>query len=334
MDAFSEVLNAVKLKGALFFNAEFSAPWCFASPRSNTIAPELLPGAEHLVIYHMVIEGSAHIQLEDGTPSTLNAGDIVMFPHGDPHRMGNGSTVGALEGDAMLALIRQHRLGIVRGGGQGEITRFVCGYMACDPHLCRPILSGLPPILKVNIRADASGQWLENSVRHLVEEVGARRPGSEAMLAKLSEALFVDTLRRFVSTMPEEKTGWLAGARDPVVGKSLAILHSRVEYPWTIALLAKEVGMSRSALVERFSRYLSEAPMTYLTRWRLQLAARLLVSTPQSVGQIAADVGYESEAAFNRAFKREFGEPPARYRKLQREAGKVPKPALATQATT
>lgn len=314
MDAFSEILNGVKLKGALFFNAELSAPWSVASPRSDCLAPHLVPGAEHLIIYHFVIEGSAYAQLEGGNLLSLNAGDIVIFPHGDPHRMASSAREQSIEISDILPLIRRRSLGLMRTGGGGEVSRFICGYMACEPHLFRPILSGLPRMMKVNIRADGSGRWLENCIRHLVDEAGAGQPGSEAMLAKLSEALFVDTLRRYVAALPAEQTGWLAGTRDPVVGKSLAILHSRVEQPWTIAQLAKEVGLSRSALVERFSRYLSEPPMAYLTRWRLQLAARSLMSTPRSVAQIAAEVGYESEAAFNRAFKRAFGTPPARFR--------------------
>jgi AraC-like DNA-binding protein len=318
MDAFSEVLSAVKLRGALFFNAEFSAPWGFAAPRSNAMAPDLLPGAEHLIIFHLLIDGAAFAQLEDGRPIGLSAGDIVIFPHGDPHTFGNGSPSQVLNGEGMLALIRCRDLGPMRTGGGGEVTRFVCGYMACDPQLCRPILAGLPRVLKVNVRSGASGHWLEGSIRRLVEEVGSDQPGSEAMLAKLSEALFVETLRQYVASLPAEETGWLAGARDPEVGKSLAILHSRVDHPWTIAELAKEVGMSRTALVERFGRYLSEPPMAYLTRWRLQLAARRLTSTPRSVAEIAGEVGYESEAAFNRAFKREFGSPPARFRRERR----------------
>jgi transcriptional regulator GlxA family with amidase domain len=167
----------------------------------------------------------------------------------------------------------------------------------------------------VNLRSDRSGLWLENSILHLVEEAVSGYAGSEAILAKLSEALFVDTLRRYIAKLPEQETGWLAGARDPVVGKSLTLLHRKAEHPWTIALLAREVGLSRPALVERFTRYLSEPPMAYLMRWRLQLAARALAATSRGVAEIAADVGYESEAAFNRAFKRQFGTPPARYRR-------------------
>ncbi len=183
----------------------------------------------------------------------------------------------------------------------------------------------------VAIRAGGSGVWLEDSIRRLVAEVGSSQPGSQAMLAKLSEALFVETLRQYVAGLPTEDTGWLAGARDPIVGRSLAILHGRVQHPWTIAHLAKEVGLSRSALVERFAQYLGEPPMAYLTRWRLQLAARSLESTPRGVAQIAAEVGYESEAAFNRAFKRQFGAPPARYR---RERRTTPKSSAAVAPST
>jgi len=186
--------------------------------------------------------------------------------------------------------------------------------MTCDPHLSRPILNRLPPVFKVKVRTDSAGHWLETSIMHLVDEAVSGRVGSEAMLAKLSEALFVDTLRRYVDALPEQQNGWLAGARDPVVGRSLALLHGRVAHPWTIADLADEVGISRSALVERFSRYLSEPPMAYLTRWRLQLAAESLQKTSRGVTDIATDIGYQSEAAFSRAFRREFGQPPGRYR--------------------
>jgi AraC-like DNA-binding protein len=315
MDAFSEILSGVKLNGALFFSAEFSAPWCFASPASNTLAPLLAPGAPHLVIYHFVIDGAAFVQLPDGQSIELGPGDIVVLPHGDPHIMtsARGVTAASLT-SAIISKVQSRDLRPMQAGGGGDSARYVCGYMSCDPFLSRPILGGLPPLFKVNIRTDRSGQWLESSILHLVEEAASGRVGSDAMLAKLSEALFVDTLRRFVAGLPEQQTGWLAGARDPIVGKSLGLLHSRIAHPWTIADLADEVGISRTALVERFTRYLSEPPMTYLTRWRLQLAARSLENTPRGVAEIAGEVGYESESAFSRAFKREFGEPPGQYR--------------------
>jgi AraC-like DNA-binding protein len=315
MDAFSEILSGVKLNGAVFFSAEFSAPWGLSVAESHTTAAMVAPGAEHLVLYHLVIEGGAVVELADGPCMELKPGDVVIFPHGDPHHMSSGNgAVRPFPDYGINTKIKAHDLSTLRAGGGGEVSRFVCGYMTCDPYLSRPILSGLPPVFKVNVRTDRSGQWLESSILHLVEECASGRVGSEAMLAKLSEALFVDTLRRYVGSLPEQQTGWLAGTRDPVVGKSLGLLHSRIAHPWTIADLADEVGISRSALVERFTRYLSEPPMTYLTRWRLQLAARSLEKTSRGVADIAADIGYESESAFNRAFKREYGQPPGRYR--------------------
>jgi transcriptional regulator GlxA family with amidase domain len=186
--------------------------------------------------------------------------------------------------------------------------------------------------LKVNVRTDRAGHWLEGSLLHLVEEAASLRAGSDAMLAKVSEALFVDMLRRYVAGLPEHQTGWLAGARDPVVSKSLALLHGRVSHPWTINELAEAVGVSRTALVDRFARYLGEPPMAYLMRWRLQLAAEALTKTPRGVADIAADVGYESEAAFNRAFKRVFGAPPARFRREHRGAVTPVSPAAHAPA--
>ena len=315
MDAFSEILSGVKLNGALFFSAEFSAPWGFSTPASNVMAATLELGAAHLVLYHFVIEGGAVVELADGQTIELKPGDVVIFPHGDSHHMSSGkSAIRPFPNYGIIAKVKARDLSPLHAGGGGETSRFVCGYMACDPFLGRPLLSGLPPVFKVNVRTDRAGQWLENSILHLVEEAGSGQVGSEAMLAKLSEALFVDTLRRYVAGLPEQEMGWLAGARDPIVGKSLGLMHNRLAHPWTIADLAVEVGISRSALVERFTRYLSEPPMAYLTRWRLHVAARSLEGTSRGVADIAADVGYESEAAFNRAFKREFGKPPGRYR--------------------
>ena len=314
MDAFSEILSGVKLNGAVFFTAEFSAPWGFSVPASKHMANRLAPGAAHFLLYHLVVEGSAVIEMADRKPLELNSGDVVIFPNGDAHDMSSKGAKRPFPNYGIIDKIRARDLSPLHAGGGGETSRFVCGYMACDPHISRPILNGLPPVFTVNIRTDRSGQWLESSILHLVEEAISGRVGSEAMLAKLSEALFVDTLRRYVAGLPEQQRGWLTGARDPIVGKSLGLMHRRIAHPWTIASLADEVGISRSALVERFTRYLSEPPMAYLTRWRLQLAARSLERTSRGVAEIASDVGYESEAAFNRAFKREFGRPPGRYR--------------------
>ncbi|HWC16807.1 MAG TPA: AraC family transcriptional regulator, partial [Terriglobales bacterium] len=234
----------------------------------------------------------------------------------------NGSTHG--ENSACLQEVFLRGMARFRRGGGGESTFFVCGYMECDRELSKIFLGGLPPVFKVNIRNDAAGQWLENSIKFSADAAGAHRAGSDAVLTRLSEALFVETMRRYMAELPQDQTGWLAGARDPMVGAALAHLHRAPESPWTIAELAHEVGASRSVLAERFRYFLGEPPMTYLSRWRLQLGARMLTSTSYSVARISGDVGYESEPAFNRAFKREFGAPPARFRTQVKLAQKRP----------
>ena len=320
MDVLSEVLKVVKLQGALFFNGEFSSPWSFCSPPSHSVAPHVAPAAGHVIIYHLLTEGRASARLADGKRMILEAGDIVIFPHGHAHYIENGPLTKPVDMLKELTRVFSQGLKLSRQGGGGEVTKFVCGFMACEPRLSQVFLNGLPPVFKVSIRNDASGKWLEDSIRFSVNHADPSRAGGEAVVAKLSEVLFVETLRAYIAQLPANQTGWLAGARDAEVGKTLALMHRDPAHPWTIASLAKEAGLSRSVLAERFRHYLNETPMAYLTRWRLQLGAQMLVSTSYSVAQIASEVGYESEAAFNRAFKREFESPPARFRSRSRSA--------------
>ena len=315
MDALSEVLRVIKLDSAVFFNAEFSEPWCLTSPESRALAPVLAPDAGHVIIYHLLCEGRAYVQLHDGERLALSAGDLVTFPHGHAHVLGGGPRVTPVDAGAALPGVLQRGLELMRMGGGGASARFICGFLSCDPHLSESFLGGLPPLIKVNIRDDPSGQWLENSLKFSVTQAANREAGASAVLAKLSEVAFAETLRRYVRGLPEGQTGWLAAARDEAVGRALTLLHRRHAHPWTVAELAREAGLSRTVLSERFRHFLGEPPMAYLTRWRLLLGARALTSTSHSAAQIAAEVGYESEAAFNRAFKREYGLPPARYRR-------------------
>jgi AraC-like DNA-binding protein len=231
--------------------------------------------------------------------------------------LGNGHPVKAANADEEIRRILSGGLKLMRIGGGGEISRFVCGYMICDPGLSGMFLHGLPSMFKVNIREDGSGQWLENAIRYSVAAV-ENGAGSEAVLAKLCETLFIETLRRYIGHRPEGDTGWIAGARNPELGKALALIHERPAERWTVASLAHKSGLSRSVLAERFQQYLGEPPVAYLTRWRLHLGAQMLLSTTSNIAQIAAHVGYDSEQAFNRAFKRAFGAPPARYRNEMR----------------
>lgn len=320
MEALSEVLKAVKLDGAMFFNAEFSSPWCARSVNGCDVTSYLSPKSQQVIIFHLLTEGSGYARLEGTEERTisLKAGDILIVPHGDGHLLGNGAPVEPVDRSQVIKQVLSQGLKVSRMGGGGEVTKFICGYMSCDPQLGRVFLAGLPPILKVRIRDDApdqeSSQWLEQSIRHTVDTLDGSKPGAKAVLAKLSEALFVETLRRYIAQLPQEQTGWLAGIRDPEVGQALALLHRKPAHPWTVGSLSEEVGISRSVLAERWRRYLPETPMAYLTRWRLQLGAQMLRSTNSSVAHIASEVGYESEASFNRAFKREFSLPPAKFR--------------------
>jgi AraC-like DNA-binding protein len=314
MDVLSEVLLSVKLRGAVFFNGEFSSPWSFFAPPSRVVAPHVTSSATHLIIYHLLTEGSACAKLASGNRIELAAGDIVIFPHGDAHTLGNGSAPATVDMTNELPRIFSEGLRLSRFGGGGQLTRFVCGYLACDSEVSQILLAGLPPLFKVTIRDDASGRWLENSIRFSVDHAASGRDGGEAVLAKLSEVLFVEALRLFISQLPSEQKGWLAGARDSQVGKALSLMHRNPSHPWTLITLARETAVSRSVLAERFRHFLGESPMSYLTRWRLHLAKQMLASTTCSVAQVATEAGYESQAAFNRAFKRAYGLPPARFR--------------------
>jgi AraC-like DNA-binding protein len=315
MDVLSELLKVVRLQGALFFNAEFSSPCCIRSFPSAAYAPQLFPGAGHLIIYHFLTEGQAYVKLSGGQREELTAGDILILPHGDAHLLGNGSPVEPVDSLHTLAenLSRNPRL--ARFGGGGEVSRFVCGYMACDSRLSEVFLAGLPKLVKLSIAKEPSDEWLEKSIRFSVAEASASNAGSGLVLAKLSEVLFVETLRRYINALPPGETGWLAGSRDPVIGQALAILQKEPATRWTISQLARRVGLSRTRLAERFRHFLGESPIAYLAQWRLKLGTEILQSTGDSVAEVAAAVGYGSEAAFNRAFKREFSCPPAEFRR-------------------
>jgi AraC-like DNA-binding protein len=315
MDALSEILRVIRLDSAVYINAELSAPCCLATPHSRLLAPMLARRGGHVIIYHLIRDGRAYVQLEGEDRVTLSAGDVVTFPHGDSHLLGSGDAGQPIDVRASLPGVLERNLELLHVGGGGERTRLICGFLSCDPQLGQAFLGGLPRVIKINIREEPSGHWLENSLEFSVMQAARREADGDAMLAKLSEAVFAETLRRYVRHLPGDETGWLAGARDPDVGRALTLLHQRSADPWTIAGLAKEIGLSRTVLTERFRHFLGVPPMTYLTRWRLRLGARALTTTSHSVAQIAVETGYESEAAFNRAFKREYGLPPARYRR-------------------
>ncbi|HEX6720668.1 MAG TPA: AraC family transcriptional regulator [Burkholderiaceae bacterium] len=314
MDALSEVLKVLRFNSAIFFNATFTAPWCFASPQAEAVARQVDAQTERLLFYHFFVDGSCTLQL-DGMPALqLQAGDIVLFPQGDAHTMASSGLDGPRPLLDVRALLRQRPHEFQLGGG-GAPTHVICGYLAFDPILCRPLLSALPRVLTVALRNDEKADWLERSFVYAVAEAASTQPGGEGVLAKLSEVLVVETLRRYISQLPERQTGWLAGLRDRVVGRCLALVHEKPAHPWTLESLAREAGTSRSVLAEKFSHYVGQSPIQYLSKWRMALASNLLRRSGSSMMQIALEVGYETDAAFSRAFKREFGMPPAAWRR-------------------
>jgi AraC-like DNA-binding protein len=315
MDALSDVLRVVRLKGGVFLHAEFTAPWCVLSKIAPADCGPLLDGAEHLVLYHYVVEGRLAAQIPNGEPVEIGAGEVVIFPHNHEHLLGSSVDGAAVPVREVVRPAPNGGLLEINHGGGGERTRIVCGFLGCDRLEGNPLAASLPPVLRFDVRQGTSAAWMRSSLEFAADEIAARRAGSETVLAKMSELLFVEALRRYVEGLPGEQTGWLAGLKDPFVGRALALLHARVDREWTVDDLGREVGLSRSALADRFTRLIGEPPMRYLAHWRIQVAAHQLRNSDTSLARIAEQVGYESEAAFNRAFKRSFGVPPATWRR-------------------
>jgi AraC-like DNA-binding protein len=316
MDALSETLRVVRLVGAIFINARFSAPWCYQSPNADSIAPVLEPGADRVVIFHLITAGECYVEMGDGTTTRLVAGDAVLFPQGDAHRMTSELGLPPAEGKRLDAVLTRRPRHLAFGGG-GVTTRLVCGYLACDTRLARMLLGGLPSLLRVNVRGSNAGVWLEASLRYALAEARSPRPGGEGVLAKLAEVLFIEVLRLYMHEQHEGRTGWLAGVSDRIVGAALGAMHRSPAQAWTVEELARAAHTSRSVLAERFQNLVGTSPMQYLTQWRMMLAANLLSRSNTPLARIAGDVGYQTDTAFSRAFRREFGEPPATWRRNQ-----------------
>jgi AraC-like DNA-binding protein len=328
-DALSEVLRGVRLTGAIFLRGELSEPWGFQAPPAGSASALLAPGTDCLVPFHLVIEGVATVHVNGCDPLRLEPGEIVVLPRGDGHVLRNGAPPAMVDTAGLLPKILEGTVLSETGGGGGPITRFICGYVGCDRRAEKLFLSSLPPVFKVGVRPHGAAGWIESALCHVVGESESNEPGSRALLAKLAEALFIETLRRHMAQLRHEDTGWLAAARDPAVGRALSWMHREPTHAWMVAELAKRAGVSRTVFARRFVEVLGQTPLAYLASWRLSLGATRLRSSDDSVLEVAVAVGYESEASFNRAFKREFGLPPARYRKrerLARQSASKPEP--------
>ena len=321
----SDVLRTVRLTGALFFPMEVSSPWIDEVPAATTFGPLVLPTAQHVVSYHVVTEGACWAALRGGAPVRLEAGDILVIPHGDPYSMSSapGMRSGAPAG-AVLSFFREMAAGrlppiVLEGGGGPERAKVVCGFLGCDTRPFNPVLEALPRLVHLR-RPPVSPvhDRLEHVVEFALMESRQPRSGGRCVLLRLSEVLFVEVIRRYLDALPAGHDGWLAGLRDPLAGRALALLHDRPAEAWTLDRLAKDVGTSRSTLADRFTQLVGRPPMRYLAQWRMQLAARLLSDSTAKVSAVALDVGYDSEAAFSRAFKRAAGVAPAMWRRRRK----------------
>lgn len=324
-DTLSDVLRTVRLRGAVFFYVSGRSGWVAEAPAAREIAPLLMHGVDHVMEYHAVAQGSCWASIPGGPSVQLSAGDVVMFPHGDAHVVSSGPgmrgqkpDVGWLTSthvDQLPLRVAYHGTDVLlqEPPETSADATIVCGFLGCDLQPFNPLIAALPRML--HLPSSEDDRWIARFTQQAVAESQAKRPGGEAMLARMSEMMFVDAVRRYADGLPPGSAGWLAGLRDRFVGRALAVMHERPAHGWTIDELGREVGLSRSALHDHFLQLMGMPPMQYLTQWRMQAAARRLVETRSNVAEIALDVGYDSEAAFARAFKRMVGKPPATWRR-------------------
>ena len=336
MDVLSDVLRVVRLSGAVFFTADFSSPWSIESPIPDRLASAVMPEAECIVLFHILVEGECEVVCAGHAATTMNSGDVIVFPRGDQHTMRSHGAGTPSPLTSIFSPGRHDEPPQLSYGGGGRTSRFVCGYLNCDQRFS-PLVEALPTMLLVRSLDDyaaieaidaidaqrigpsvvpqASGTWLGTTLKFTINEARSARPGNSAMLGRLTELMFVEILREYMQRLPTSEGGWLAGLNDPYVGKALRLLHANPARNWTVDDLAREVAVSRSVLAQRFTELVGEAPMKYLAGWRMQLAKQMMREGTRNIQDVATRVGYDSEAAFNRAFKRATGSPPAAWRK-------------------
>jgi AraC-like DNA-binding protein len=310
MDPLSDLLRIVRLDGAFFFAVEAAEPWGVESVGAAELRPRILPSAEHLIAYHILLTGRCYGGLLGEEQVELGPGDAIIFPHGDANLMSSGRGVRSGPNVNTSAPARYPDT-VLLGNNGPRVTTFVCGFLGCDRRPYNPLLAALPR--QMHVRGMSHG-WPGTFTRQLIEEAQLGRPGADSVLTRLAELMFMEVLRRYLQDLPRSQTGWLAGLRDEVVGRVLALIHGRPGHCWTLAELAREAASSRSNLSRRFTELVGQSPMQYLTRWRIQIAANRLVHSGDKVATIAAEVGYDSDAAFSRAFKKETGLAPGAWR--------------------
>lgn len=314
MDPLSDLLRAVRLDGAYFYAVEARAPWRVETAAAKELSPRIMPAAEHLISYHIVTAGQCCGGVVGEEQVELSAGDVIVFPHGDAHVMSSGR-VTARGRHVHLSTASRYRETVYLGDRGESDASFICGFLGCDHGPFNPLLAGLPRRLHVRGMSEV---WIGGFSRQLTEESRLGQAGSDSILIRLAEAMFIEVLRRYMRELPPGRSGWLAGLRDDVVGRVLTLIHERPAHPWTLAALAREAASSRTTVAERFAALVGQPPMQYLARWRMQVAAHLLCQGRAKVAAVGAQVGYDSEAAFSRAFKKAAGVSPGAWRERVR----------------
>ncbi len=318
MDALSDVLRITRLKGGVFLHAEFTQPWCLGVTISAADCSPYLGEVSDIIPYHFVIDGTLRVKTGTEPPNELGPGEVVLFPRNDSHLLGGDLNLSPVSGDDVVRPpSTEGGLSTIRMGGNGDRTTIVCGFLGGDALESNPLINTLPPMLHMDVGKGNSGDWIRGTFSYAADEIASGRMGSETVLAKISEILFVEAIRHYSENLPEGEIGWLAALKDPQLSKGLALMHSKLNFPWTVDDLGREVGLSRSALADRFVQLIGIPPIQYLTNWRMQVAAQNLRNSIQSIQQIAEQVGYDSEAAFSRAFKRVMKVPPATWRRQE-----------------
>jgi len=315
MDALSDVLRTIRLKGGVFLHAEFSDPWCLAVKVLPESCAHFLGETSEIIPYHYVVEGVLRVQVPNEPVHELRTGALALFPRNDFHLLGGDLRRKPIPSGVVVKPPTEGGLATIKLGGDGPRTRIVCGFLGGERMQANPVVNALPTVLHLDYQDDPSAPWIRNTFSYAADEIAAGRMGSETVFAKLSELLFVEAIRRYAESLPEGRTGWLAGLRDPYLSRALALLHNRLSEPWTVETLGHEVGLSRSALADRFTQVIGLPPMQYLTQWRMQVAAQELINSNRSIARIAQGIGYETEASFSRAFKRLMSMPPATWRR-------------------
>jgi AraC-like DNA-binding protein len=315
MDALSDLLRVVRFSGGLFLESNWRAPWCVRSQVDAEVCGPRIKADGGLVAFHYVLDGRVQVRVGSEPPRMAEPGQIILVSRNDPHLLGSDVAMPPMDARPLIRKAEEDLLARSDfGTGRQLKSHFVCGFLATAMR-DNPLLTALPPLLVADLRGRPCADWADASFRYAAHEHAARRPGSQEILARLSEMLFVEAVRGYIDALPGNATGWLAALRDPSLSRALSALHLRPAGAWTAEELAKEACLSRSAFAERFTSTVGLPPMSYLTRWRMLLAGQRLRESSDTLSQVAAAVGYESEFSFSRAFARETGVTPGTWRK-------------------